>query len=847
VALTTIGTFAVGAVPVASAHAPRSFSPTSGYTVKKPPTAQQVNTTVFQGVEYIDCQQNTDGSFGTTFGFGDVPETAAAIIAYGVLDKGSLSNLPTKQSDPVCPATKRNFQKDLKNAVVWLDGQQDTTDPKGINLTGGSWCINKTSDCGDTTYSTGLALTALSLSTAIPVPGTSTPIATAIKNGRTFLENEFQNTNVSPPPPACSTSTASGQGTSYYCGGWNYSPGFGRSDQSNTGYAMTGLRTTGGVPPAIQTLNAGWETNDQSLNSSNHYWTVTYNSCTSNCPNDGGSGYQPYDAGVRGGDFEANSNDSGTFLFSTADDGLPLGDARVDAGLQFGTDILDTMEKTVHDPAEAANAYAMVFHTGAKEDGSCVPGTTSGQVACDWGASPGLEAEGGFHYSMFALAKGMGAFIPANLSDGTNWYAKIADLLVHQQNTTACVPATTCLFGSWPVNGRDDFTTIFASGLSIFALGLVATPPPPVAKVSTVTTSASCTQITFNWTNPTTPNYGGVDIQRSTTHVPANPTDGTRVADVLRPASTYTDTGLVSGTTYHYSLFAHDTSKSAFSAGVPVTVTPKCTPVTNVGYYLEGGDGGVFAFHKPFEGSIPPPSLGLHVYDLVAMADITKGYWLVGKDGGVFSFGAAHFHGSCVQAAAACHGVDDIVGVAATSDAGGYWLVGANGKVYPFGDAASHGSCATSGSGCTGTTDIVAISSPDSGGYWLVSSHGNVYRFGDAASHGSCAQAGSPCQRVSDIVGIAKNGAGGYWLAGVDGGVFSFGNAHYHGSCPQTTSGCQTVSDVVGIASPDSGGYWLAEASGNVLPFGDAKFFGRCGSSTSHCAPLVRPIVAINS
>lgn len=263
------------------------------------------------------------------------------------------------------------------------------------------------------------------------------------------------------------------------------------------------------------------------------------------------------------------------------------------------------------------------------------------------------------------------------------------------------------------------------------------------------------------------------------------------------------------------------------------------TVVENPGYRTEGGDGGVFAFHKSFVGSVPPPSLGLHVFDFVGMAATTNGYWMVERDGGVFSFGTAGFFGSLPSKH--IH-VDDIVGIAARPDGGGYWLVSSTGTVYAFGDAVWHGDASS-----LGLKDVVAIASSDAGGYLLVTSTGVVHTYGDETSWGDCARSVAPCGSVPDIVGVALNGSGGYWLVGRDGGVFAFGNAHYFGSCPQTGSQCHGVGDVVGIASPDAHGYWLAEADGNILAFGDAKFYGRCGIAGTYCASLARPIVAIAS
>ena len=467
----------------------------------------------------------------------------------------------------------------------------------------------------------------------------------------------------------------------------------------------------------------------------------------------------------------------------------------------------------------------------------------AGAGGCDWGLGTG---EGGFHYSMFTLAKGLGSYIAPNLADGSNWYAKVADLLVHQQNTSpACTPhqGTPCLFGSWPADLRDDFSTLFSTALSVFALGLVATPPPPVGSVTSVSKSPVCNQVTFSWTNPSTQNFGGVYIQRSTTGYPASATAGTRVANVAAPGSSYTDTGLVSRTTYYYTLFAHDTTGSAVAAGVREQVTPICS-----GYRLAGADGGVFAFGESFLGSCPH-SAGTCTHlaaPIVGMAaPVTGGYLLVGSDGGVFAFGGAGFYGSLPERHISVH---NIVGVTSTADGRGYWLVGSDGGIFGFGDAVYHGSCPQSGSACRVLhAPIVGIASPDVGGYWVVAADGGVFTFGDAVFHGSCPQAGTACHNLSSpIVGIASPGAGGYWLVGGDGGVFTFGDAVFHGSCPQAGSACHVLSSpIVGIAGAGTGGYWLAGADGGVFAFGDAPFLGSCPESGSGCQMLVKPIVAI--
>src|SRR5438876_3351001 len=76
-------------------------------------TPADVNAAVANGVAYIDSHQNLDGSFGNDF---PPAETAFAIIAYGVLDKGDFHNLS--------PA----MQTHLQSAVAYLLGQQNPAD-----------------------------------------------------------------------------------------------------------------------------------------------------------------------------------------------------------------------------------------------------------------------------------------------------------------------------------------------------------------------------------------------------------------------------------------------------------------------------------------------------------------------------------------------------------------------------------------------------------------------------------------------------------------------------------------------------------------------------------------------
>ena len=72
---------------------------------------------------------------------------------------------------------------------------------------------------------------------------------------------------------------------------------------------------------------------------------------------------------------------------------------------------------------------------------------------------------------------------------------------------------------------------------------------------------------------------------------------------------------------------------------VGIAVNPKTQ-----GYVLAGSDGGVFTYNSPFYGSMGGQKLGAPV-ESVAIDPATQGYWLGAKDGGVFSFNAP-FYGS---------------------------------------------------------------------------------------------------------------------------------------------------------------------------------------------------------
>ncbi|MGW4943586.1 hypothetical protein ACWEOZ_18585, partial [Actinoplanes sp. NPDC004185] len=60
-----------------------------------------------------------------------------------------------------------------------------------------------------------------------------------------------------------------------------------------------------------------------------------------------------------------------------------------------------------------------------------------------------------------------------------------------------------------------------------------------------------------------------------------------------------------------------------------------------------------------------------------------NGYWLVGGDGGIFAYGSAGFYGSAGGVALR----QPVVAVCATRTGAGYWLLAGDGGVFAYGDA----------------------------------------------------------------------------------------------------------------------------------------------------------------
>ena len=174
-----------------------------------------------------------------------------------------------------------------------------------------------------------------------------------------------------------------------------------------------------------------------------------------------------------------------------------------------------------------------------------------------------------------------------------------------------------------------------------------------------------------------------------------------------------------------------------------------------------------------------------------------KGYYLLGGDGGVFGFGDASFYGSTGGIPLAA----PVVAMAANPAGRGYWYVSSDGGIFAYGpDTRFWGSVpGVLPPGRSLDAPIVGMAPTATGrGYWLVASDGGIFTFGDARFLGSVPGVLGPLGQklASPIVGMVATVTGrGYWLVAADGGVFNFGDAAFFGS-----DGGQGQSDVVGLA-----------------------------------------------
>jgi hypothetical protein len=98
------------------------------------------------------------------------------------------------------------------------------------------------------------------------------------------------------------------------------------------------------------------------------------------------------------------------------------------------------------------------------------------------------------------------------------------------------------------------------------------TAPGPVTALTAVQT-ATGSDLSLSWTNPSDGDFAGVMIRRAVgPAAPASPTDGALVTRTDPAATSFTDQGLAGDTQYSYALFAFDTAQNS-APGTTATAT----------------------------------------------------------------------------------------------------------------------------------------------------------------------------------------------------------------------------------------------------------------------------------
>ena len=111
-------------------------------------------------------------------------------------------------------------------------------------------------------------------------------------------------------------------------------------------------------------------------------------------------------------------------------------------------------------------------------------------------------------------------------------------------------------------------------------------------------------------------------------------------------------------------------------------------------------------------------------------------------------------------------------------------------------------------------------------GYWMVEADGRVYRFGAAGLFGDPNAVLGTAQAVDLEPTPSGNG---YWVVDDGGRVYAYGDAVSQGNVAGLLPGERATSL---SATPTGAGYWIFTTRGRVVPFGDATFHGDMAAVT---------------
>ncbi len=203
---------------------------------------------------------------------------------------------------------------------------------------------------------------------------------------------------------------------------------------------------------------------------------------------------------------------------------------------------------------------------------SATPGNTS--VALSW------TRPGDSDYTGVMIRRAVGATAPSSPTAGT----LVSDVASPTSTITDSGLASGTQY-SYAFFAHDAVPN-YATGVDVTTTTTVPPDTTPPGNVTGLTATPSTTSVALSWTNPGDSDYAGVMIRRATGSTPPSSiTSGQLVAKVTTPGTTYTDSGLASGTQYAYALFAYDGVPNYASGDdieVATTVPPDTTPPGNV-------------------------------------------------------------------------------------------------------------------------------------------------------------------------------------------------------------------------------------------------------------------------
>jgi len=393
-------------------------------------TPEDIDLAIEKGMAWLAGKQDAgSGSWGWS-----VAKTGFAVVKFE-------THAINIGEDPLDPAyqyytqVRKGLDYIFLNAWTVNIGMQPAGDPDTLDNdigVGFGWAR---------TYETGIAMMAIGESTH---PGMVVNVPGSAVNGRTYQAVVQDAVDY----------LAWGQTDRGNCrGGWDYSennnsPDWGRSDNSNSGYAVLGLayaEAFGCTIPAFVrselSLWIDWIQNDVGVPPGLD-------------PNDGGSGYDN-----RGDAQWVNTLKTGNLLFEMAF-------CHDDTTVQRVKDAVDYIDR---------HWYAADYTPGWRGPGPSPPNPWDPPGYPDWPAC---------YQAMYCIMKGFEVLrieyiSPLNDPSGIDWFEDFSDVLVDQQNNDGSWPNAT-MFGNWmdgrPWPGSWDNDHILSTEWALLTLQKVAPP-----------------------------------------------------------------------------------------------------------------------------------------------------------------------------------------------------------------------------------------------------------------------------------------------------------------------------------------------------------------------------------